>query len=199
MTTGVYTAPNGATWTTGEMFKDYSMWSLSFSTQAVGGMRVLVPEEDKAKAQAIVEVMFDTAGKMMFAEWNTRKAAREWLGAPESVDDGRVMAGYMSMIFQARALPWEFTEFTPDRTVIEVGKAELEMFGMYPEFTPAYAAYFNGMAKTLVSAEWVVKLDETAPENMLRFVVERGVYGFRRQKPGFTFEEAPLQAQTAGA
>jgi hypothetical protein len=189
LTTGVYTSPNGATWTTGEMFKDYCMWPLAYSTHAVGGMRVLVPEEDKAKAQHIINVMFDTAGKLMFAEWNTRKATRNWLGVPESVDDGRVLGGYISMILQARAIPWKFIEFTPDRTVIEVGRSEFEMFSQYPEFTPAYVAYFNGMAKTLVSAEWVVKLDETAPENVARFIIERGVYGFRRQKPGYTFDE----------
>lgn len=189
LTTGVYTSPSGATWTVGEMYKDYCMWPLAYSTQVVGGMRVLLKDEDKAKAQNIVEVMFDTAGKLMFGEWHMRKAAREWLGVPESVDDGRVMGGYISMILQARALPWKFTEFTPDRTVIECDRISLEMFSQYPEFTPAYVAYFNGMAKTLVNAEWVVKLDETAPENIARFVIERGVYGFRRQKPGYTFDQ----------
>jgi len=189
LNTGVYISPTGATWTTGQMYKDYCMWPLGYSTHAVGAIRRLVSEEDMPKAQHIINTMFETAGKLMFAEHNTKKATREWLGVPESVDDGRVLGGYISMLFQARALPWEFTEFTPERTVIEVGRTELEMFSMYPEFTPAYLAYFDAMAKTLVGTQWVVKLDETAPDHIARFVIEKGLYGYRRQKPDYDFEE----------
>ncbi len=190
LTTGIYASPSGATWTAGEMYKDCAMWPMFMSSQAVVALRVLVKEEDMPKAQHIIDTVFDTAGKLQFGEWNTRKAAREWLGVPESVDDGRVMGGYISMIFQARSLPWKFTEFSPERTVIECSKSMLEMYGQHPEFTPAYAAYFNGMVKTLVSAEWVVRLDETAfADDIARFVIERGLYGYRRQKPGYTFDE----------
>jgi len=188
LNTGVYKSPMGATFTAGEMYKGCNTWPMFVSYQAVDAMRVLVKDEDKAKAQHIIDTMFDTAGKMMFGEWNTRKATRDWMGVPESVDDGRVLGGYISMIFQARSLTWKFTEFTEERTVIECDKIGLEMFGMYPEFTPAYAAYFNGMVKTLVSAEWVVKLDKEAPESIARFIIEKGVYGYRRQKPGYTFD-----------
>ena len=192
LTTGIYTAPSGATWTTGEMYKDYTTgYPMAYSFQAVGGMRAILQGDEKAKAQAeyIVDIMFDTAGKLMFGELNTRKAARDWLGVPESVDDGRVMGGYISMIFQARNLTWKFNEFTEERTVIECDKLSLEMYGQYPEYTPAYVSYFNGMVKTLVNAEWIVRLDETAPEGIARFVIEKAVYGFRRQKPGYTFEK----------
>jgi len=45
------------------------------------------------------------------------------------------------------------------------------------------------MAKTLVGTQWVVKLDETAPDHIARFVIEKGLYGYRRQKPDYDFEE----------
>lgn len=189
LNTGIYTSPSGATFTAGEMYKSCTQWPMFMSAQVVDAMRVLVKDEDKVKAQHIIDTIFDTAGKLMFGEWNTRKAARDWMGVPETVDDGRVMGGYISMIFQARNMTWKFTEFTPDRTVIECDKMTLEMFGMHPEFTPAYVAYFTGMVKTLVSTEWVVKLDETAPDGIARFVIEKGLYGYRRQKPGYTFDE----------
>ena len=31
--------------------------------------------------------------------------------------------------------------------------------------------------------------DEDAPEGKTRYVIEKGLYGFRRQKPGYTFAE----------
>jgi hypothetical protein len=189
LSTGVYTSPSGATWTAGELYKDCYVWPMFMAYHSVDAIRALVKEEDQEKAKAIVEVMFDTAGKLQFGEWNTRKAAREWMGVPAEVDDGRVLGGYISMILQARCIDWKFTEFTPERTVVECDRAALEMMSQYPELTPAYAAYFNGMAKTLVNAQWVVGLDDSAPEDRLRFVIEKGLYGYRRQKPGYTYEE----------
>lgn len=188
LNTGTYTAPLGANWTAGEMYKEYCMWPLAYSTTMVQAIRQYTTEADQAKNQNIIDTIFDTAGKIQFAEWNTRKATRDWLGVPESVDDGRVMGGYISMIMQSRSLNWKFVEFTPERTVIECDKFMFEMMGQFPEFTKAYVAYFNGMVKTLVNTEWIVKLDESAPENTLHFVIEKGLYGYRRQKPGYDFE-----------
>jgi hypothetical protein len=189
LNTGLFTAATGATFTAGEMYKKFAFWPMFMSYHTIEGIRALVPDAEKSKAWAIVDVMFDTAGKLQFGEWNTRKAAREWMGVPPDVDDGRVQGGYISMILQSRSIPWKFTEFTPERTVVECDKLMLNMMGQYPEFTPAYVAYFNGMVKTLVNCEWIVKLDEKAPEDKVRFVIEKGLYGFRRQKPGYAYEK----------
>jgi len=190
LNTGVFTAATGETFTAGRMFKDETDWPMFMSYQAIDVMRQMVKagDADQKMINHIIDVIFDTAGKMQFVEWNTRKAAREWMGVPVEVEDGRVLAGYISMVFQARNLDWKFTEFTKERAVVECEKIKLEMMGMYPELTAAYVSYFNGIAKTLVNTQWIVRLDEEASEGRLRFVVEKGLYGFRRQKPGKDFD-----------
>jgi hypothetical protein len=190
LTTGIYQSPTGAVWTTGELYKDYAQWPMAYSTTVIGGLRRAGAFDDPT-TQYIVDVMFDAAGKFQFAEWSTRKAIRAWLGVPESVDDGRVLGGYISMIFQARSLVWKFVEFSEECVIIDTDRSTFEMFSQYPELTPAYVAYFDAMAKVLVNTEWVVRLDEAnAPAGMARFVIEKGLYGFRRQKPGYTFDES---------
>lgn len=189
LTTGEYMSPLGERWTVGEMYRECAQWPLAYSTNAVQAMRALVKPEDMERAYNVVDVIFDTAGKHLFGDTNLRKEAREWMGVPESVDDGRVLGGYISMIYQARCLDWRFLEFSEERTVIECDRFGLEMMGQHPEFTRAYKAYFNGMAKTLVNCQWVVNEDEDAPKEKVRFVIEKGLYGFRRQKPGYKFEK----------
>lgn len=183
LNTGIFMAPTGATWTAGEMYKDCSGWPLAYSYIAVEALRSALPEELRPVATETVKVMFDTAGKFQFGEWNTRKEIREWMGVPADVDDGRVMGGYISMIIQARALEWSFLEFTPERVVIECERAKFCMMGMYPEYVTGYEAYFNGAVKTLVSTAWIVKAEEDVEKDKLRFIVEKAAYGFRRQKP----------------
>lgn len=195
LSTDEYMTPLGALFTAGDMYNMSTQMPLNYSAHAVSAMRVLVPEEKLPQAYATVNVMFDTAGKMQFAEWNTRKAAREWLGVPPDVDDGRVLGGYISMILQARNVPWSFIEFSEERTIVECDRASLIMFNMYPEFIDSYRAYFDGMAKTLVNTQWVVKLAEDAPEGKVRYVIEKGLYGYRRQKPGYTFEKKTCEEE----
>ena len=72
---------------------------------------------------------------------------------------------------------------------MEVDAFMQNMYGQYPEFTDAYLAYFDGAAKTLIDTQWVVKLGADAPEGKIHYVIEKGVYGFRRQKPGYTYAD----------
>lgn len=77
--------------------------------------------------------------------------------------------------------------------IVEVDSFLNNFYSQYPEFADAYRAYFDAIAKTLVDCQWVVKLGD-APEGKTRFVIEKGVYGFRRQKPGYTFAEGENKA-----
>lgn len=190
MHTGEFISPLGARWTAGEMYQQACQAPLAYAGHAAGAIRTLTKPENAKMSQHIVNVMFETAGKCQFAEYNTRQAAREWLGVPADINDGRVLGAYISMIQQAKSVPWSFVEFTPERTVVEVDAFFQNYYGQYPEFTNAYLAYFDAIAKTLVDTQWVVKLDEGAPEGKIRYVIEKGVYGFRRQKPGYTFAES---------
>ena len=186
---GEFISPLGARWTAGEMYKQACLAPLSYAGHAAGAIRSLTKPEDAAMTQHIVNVMFETAGKFQFGEYNTRKEAREWLGVPSDINDGRILGAYISMIQQAKSVPWSFVEFTEERTIVEVDAFLQNYFGQYPEFTNAYLAYFDAMAKTLVDTQWVVKLGENAPEGKIHYVIEKGVYGFRRQKPGYTYAE----------
>jgi len=187
--TGEFVSPLGARWTAGEMYKQACLAPLSYAGHAAGAIRVLTKEGQEAQSQNIVNAMFDTAGKFQFGEYNTRKEVREWMGVPNDVNDGRVLAGYISLIQQAKNIPWRFVEFTEERCIVEVDAFGQNMFGQYPEFTNAYLAYFDAAAKTLVDCQWIVKLGENAPEGKIHYVVEKGLYGFRRQKPGYAHPE----------
>lgn len=182
LTTGVFESPTGATWTAGEMYKDAASWPMAYSYNAIDVIRNL-PEENKKMADHIIKTVFDSMGKAQFAEWNTRKATREWMGVPADVDDSRVMGGYISMVMQARSIGWKFLEFTAEKTTIECDLTMLAMMGIYPEFATMYEAYFNGAVKTLVAAPWVVKMDLDQANAKVRYTIEKAPYGFRRQKP----------------
>lgn len=189
MHTGEYISPLNARWTAGEMFRSACQAPLAYAGHAAGGIRTLTKPEDMEKAMQIVRVVFETAGKFQFGEYNTRKQTREWLGVPADVNDGRVLAAYISMIQQSRCTAWDFVEFTPERCVVEVDAFQQNYFGQYPEFTDAYLAYFDGAAKTLIDTQWVVRLGENAPEGKIHYVIEKGLYGYRRQKPGYTYAD----------
>jgi len=145
------------------------------SVEAIRVLRGVEP--DDKKVAHLIECVFEPSGKYAFGELAAIKGVRDWLGVPGDVNDSRVLGAYVSMIFQARVLSWKFTEFEPDRTVIEVDKAKLTL-ETYPEITLAYGALFNGMAKTLISAEWVARFEE-ASEDTLHLVIERGYYGVK--------------------
>lgn len=183
LSTGVFEAATGATWTAGEMYKDCNMWPLAYSYNAIDALRDALSDEEMKSAQHVISTMMEAGGKFQFGEWNTRKAAREWMGVPADVDDGRVMGGYISMVLQARSLDWKFLEFESERTVVECERAKLAMLGMYPEFISAYGALFNGAVKTLVGAPWSVIVEDDEDNDKVRFTVEVVPCGFRRQKP----------------
>ncbi len=181
--TGVYEAATGATWTTGEMYKDMNMWPLAYSYCAIEAMRHGLSDEKKALVDHVVDTIFEVGGKFQFAEATARKAAREWMDVPTDLDDGRVMGGYISMVLQARDIEWKFVEFEAEKTVIECNRTKLAMLGMYPEYIKAYKAYFNGAVKTLVDATWTVEAIEDVDNDTVTFTIQKAPYGFRRQKP----------------
>jgi hypothetical protein len=181
LTTGKYIAPTGAEFTTGQLYRTHVMWPLFCSNTVIDVIRATVPEDKLEWALSMIDLTLEIEGKALNAEWNTRKATREWMGVPADVDDTRVMGGYISMVLQARSVPWEFIEFEPERTVVQCDTGMLDMLGSYPEFERAYAAFFNGVVKTLVNTKYTVYLGDDADEGTIRFVIERIPYGYRTQ------------------
>lgn len=197
LSTGEFATSFGTTYSAGEMYRLATRAPMSFSSYAATAIRILSDKVGREFAENAVRVVFEASGKMLFADTSARQGVLDWLGVPPDVRDGRILAAYISMIMQAWNRDWGFVEFGKDRSIIEVDKPGLEYLGACPEFDVANEAFFNGMAKTLVGPQWVSRLDPEAPEGRLRFVVERGLYGFRRQKPGYRFTEEEIAARAA--
>ena len=49
-------------------------------------------------ADGVIFSVFNTAGKMMFADFYAEKGLRDWLGVPGDVKDGRALGGYIEVI-----------------------------------------------------------------------------------------------------
>ena len=172
------------------MFQMNSSWSRPYTNQVLEVLRIRGNGEITPADMHVVRTMLDATGKIQFGEFVTRKAIREWMNVPAEVEDGRVMGAYISMLWQAMALEWNFAEFTEERTVIDCDATRLFMYGTYPELLELYEAMFNGMVKTLVNTQWVVKADREhlEEENEVRFIICKEVYGDRRQKPGYYYD-----------
>ncbi len=194
--TGYFIAALGQEWSAGEMFQQAGTWSRPYTNQVIEGLRIRGGGQISDYDAHVVKTMLDACGKTQFAEFVTRKAIRDWMNVPADVDDGRVMAGYISMLWQAMAAEWSFAEFTEERAVIDADATHICMYGQYPELPEFYEALFNGQVKTLVNTMWVVRLDREylEEENVARFIVERAVYGNRRQKPDYDYDRTAENA-----
>lgn len=187
---GVFTAALGQEFTAGEMYQMNSSWPMAYSYHVLEGLRRRNGGTVSDADLYVLRTMLDATGKIQFAEAVTRKAIREWMNVPADVDDGRVMGGYISILWQSKALEWKFAKFEEDEVVIDCDATRLFMYGMYPEYMKLYEALFNGMVKTLVNTQWVVKADYDflEEENMARFIIKKETYGNRRQKPGYDYD-----------
>ena len=127
--------------------------------------------------------MFEACGKFEFGDFQTRKAIREWLNVPADINDGRVMAAWISMCFQSRDVDFTFPKFEEDEAIIEGDMAKWDMMGMYPELNELYKHIFNGNVKTLVGAQWTVDMEEDYENNKIRYIIHKVPIGMRRHKP----------------
>ena len=100
------------------------------------------------------------------------------------------MGAYISMLWQSKCLDWRFEKFEEDEVIIDCDATRLFMYGMYPEYERMYEALFNGMVKALVGPAWIVEYDpeRVDEENEVRYIIHKGVYGNRRQKPGYDYD-----------
>ena len=187
---GYFTAALGQEFTAGQMFQSNTGWSRPYTNQVIEVLRIRGGGQVSDYDMHVIRTMLDATGKTQFGELVTRKAIREWMNVPADVDDGRVMGAYISMLWQSMALDWTFAEFSEEQTIIDCDATRLFMYGTYPELVDLYEALFNGMVKTLVDTQWVVKADREhlEEENEVRFIIKKELYGNRRQKPGYYYD-----------
>ena len=131
---------------------------------------------EEALDQAVYCVM-EAAGKAHFGAFCAVEGTRSWLGVPHDVHDGRVMGGFLEVYLGCEAIGCEVEEFNAERVILRVNRAALEQ--RMPKQTGAYLAFWNGMVKTLVSAEWFVweEADENAPD-VVRVMIAKKIDKF---------------------
>lgn len=181
---GYFESPTGARWTAGELYQENVCgFPIAYAYNAIDIYRNKMSDEEKKLWEVASAALFEACGKFQFADWNTRKATREWLGVPEGVDDTRVMGAWISMCFQSRDVECNFLEFEPEKTVIEGDMFKWNIMGMYPENNLLYKYIFDGNVKTLVGAQWSVDMEEDHENKKIRYIIHQRPIGFRRQKP----------------
>lgn len=182
--TGYFESPTGARWTAGELYQDnVGGFPIAYAYNAIDLYRNKFTDEERELWDRVMPALFEACGKFQFADFNTRKATREWMGVPADVDDSRVMGSWISMVFQSRDVDCNFTKFEADETIIEGDMARWDMLGMYPENNEMYRQIFDGNVKTLVGAQWSVDMEEDKEQNKIRYRIHKRAIGFRRQKP----------------
>jgi hypothetical protein len=123
---------------------------------------------------SIITSVFNYAGKMMFVEFYAKKGVRDWLGVPDGIDDGRVLGGYLEVLFQILRADYTVIEFDEEGACYDINLAAIER--RFPRLTDAYVAMWYGMCRTLVNALWFSwRETENVPEDILRIKIGKKI------------------------
>lgn len=137
-------------------------------------------EEGKAEEETVLHVLkcvCEAAGKAAFGEPYARTACRDWLGVPvEAPWDGRIMGGHIEMMLQSLMCAYEVEAFNKEEVVLRINRKGFEISSAYMQ-TPCHIAYWNGMAKTLVSPQWFV-FEEGSTEAEVRVRIAKKIDKF---------------------
>lgn len=118
-----------------------------------------------------IKCVCEAAGKAAFGEFFAKEGLRSWLGVPNDVpNDARVLGGYIEMYLQGRMTQYEIEAFNKDEAIYVIDRAGLE--ARQAKYVDALLAYWYGMSKTLLSAEWAA-WEEDSPEGKVRFKIAK--------------------------
>lgn len=126
----------------------------------------------KEEVENCLHWVFEGAGKAMFTDKFAIKGLRDYLGAPESIQDGRILGGYIEMILQTCRVDYEIEKFNKEEVIYSIDRTHLTWDNTF--LHDPLVAMWNGMAKTLVSAMyscWEEKGDTA--EEILRIKIAR--------------------------
>lgn len=113
----------------------------------------------------------EAAGKAAFGEFFAKEGLRNWLGVPNDIpNDARVLGGYIEMYLQGRMTKYEIEAFNENEAVYVIDRAALEV--RVPKYVDALLAYWYGMSKTLLGAQWAA-WEENSPEGKVRLVIAK--------------------------
>lgn len=117
---------------------------------------------DEKFAVHVIKCCCEAAGKAVFGEFYAKKGLKEWLGAPEDLEDGRLMGASIEMFLQCASIKYDILAFNKDEVVYDIDP--MVMCRIMPQMErvqDAFVSYWYGMTKTLVNAQWSLWREET--------------------------------------
>lgn len=130
---------------------------------------------DEEFVNHVLRCVCEAAGKSAFGEFYAKEAFRNWVGAPNDVDDGRLMGAHIEMFLQSMRIPFEIEAFNAEEVVCVIDRKAMENY--MPKIVDAYIATWYGMTKTLVSARWSL-WEEDSPEGKVRIRIAKKIDKF---------------------
>ncbi|MDD3220360.1 MAG: hypothetical protein PHC41_12960 [Lachnospiraceae bacterium] len=132
---------------------------------------------DEKTVDHVFHCVCEAAGKAAFGERVAIQAVRDWMGVPNTINDGRVMGGYLEMYFQAMGLEYTIEAFNKDEVQYVVDRNNLTVYN--EKMADAFVAYWYGMTKTLVNAQWFLwEIKEDTPADKLRIRIAKKIDKF---------------------
>lgn len=129
-------------------------------------------------ANHVLRCVCEAAGKAVFGEFYAVKGARDWLGVPEGVNDGRVAGASIEMYLQCAGMSYQIEEFNKDTVIYKIDR--YPMAGLMPNMARvpvAYIAFWYGMTKSLVNAQWSL-WEEGSDANTIRIKIAKKIDKF---------------------
>lgn len=130
----------------------------------------------REQADHILKCVLQASGKALFGEYYARKACRQWLGAPEEMNDGRVMGGLLEVLLQSLVCKYQVEAFNKDEVILVIDRAGLEITGT-KDVPEAHLWMWQGMVKTLVNTQWSL-WEEASPAGKMRIKIAKKIDKF---------------------
>ena len=162
---------------------DSSNQMINLSTAAslyiLPAIREAVKREKVTREMAdhILKCVLEAAGKAMFGERYAIKGCRDWLGVPNTIgEDGRLLGGLIEVLLQSIVCSYEVEAFNKNEVILVIDRGGLAI-GATQELVEAHVYMWNGMAKTLINAQWSL-WEEDSPEGKLRIKIAKKIDKF---------------------
>lgn len=127
----------------------------------------------------VIRCVCEAAGKAAFGEHYAKEGLRAWVGAPSEINDGRLMGAHIEMYLQSLCVPYEVEAFNREEVIYVIDRAKLCIMNMAPKLANAHVAYWYGMTKTLVNAQWSLwEEPDHTPDDKLRIKIAKKIDKF---------------------
>ena len=129
-------------------------------------------ETTEETVKNVIRCVFEACGKSMFRDFYAVEGLRSWLGVPDDVKDGRVLGGYLDVLFQMLRAPYETEAFNKDEVILVADRNTISHYAEHVVW--AYVWLWYGMCKTLVGTQWSC-WEEDSPEGKLRIKIAKKI------------------------